>query len=243
MSQPKAIVIGASRGIGQGLFKKLASEGYDAYGTIRSEPTDDHTFQVDLNDSDAASVKKAASNLDSLDLLIVSGAIAHEAPYTDISPDEHRAFYNTNVIGPLAASQAFLPALKKGKQKTIVIISSLVGSTGFQLQNAHQPTDKQLPVPKGPYSATKAAVNQLGIGLYNELGSEGFSIILIHPGVVRTDMAVSFLKILESQPDSPIKAITVEESTNGIIDVVKSHIATGKSDIRLVSYDGTDMAT
>ncbi|KAE8224004.1 hypothetical protein CF319_g3037 [Tilletia indica] len=243
MSQPKAIVIGASRGIGQGLVKKLASEGYDAYGTIRSEPTDDHTFQVDLNDSDAASVKKAASNFDSLDLLIVSGALAYATTYSEISPDEHRAFYNTNVIGPLAAAQAFLPALKKGKQKTIVIISSLAGSTGFQLQNARQPADKKLPLGKGPYSATKAAVNQLGIGLYNELGSEGFSVMLIHPGVVRTDMAASFIKNLESKPDSPIKAITVEESANGIIDVVKSHIATGKSDIRLVSYDGTDMAT
>ncbi|KAE8233112.1 hypothetical protein CF326_g1846, partial [Tilletia indica] len=36
MSQPKALVIGASRGIGQGLVKKLLNEGYDTFSTLRS---------------------------------------------------------------------------------------------------------------------------------------------------------------------------------------------------------------
>ncbi|CAD6886125.1 unnamed protein product, partial [Tilletia controversa] len=179
MSQPKAIVIGASRGIGQGLVQKLAREGYEAFGTVRSEPKDDHTFKVDLTDPDAASVNAAASKFDSLDLLVVSGAIGDGNALTSISPDEHRNFYNTNVIGPLTAVQAFLPALRKGKQKTIVFVTSVLGSIGINIDNARRPVDQRILFLKSPYAATKAALNLLGIGLYSELSEEGFSIILI----------------------------------------------------------------
>ncbi|CAD6917267.1 unnamed protein product, partial [Tilletia controversa] len=105
MPRPKAIVIG----IGQGLVQTLAREGYEAFGTVRYLTTDDHTFRVDLNDPDAASVKSAASKMDNLDLLIVNAAIADNSPYIELQPEKHRAFYNTNVIGPLTAAQAFLP--------------------------------------------------------------------------------------------------------------------------------------
>ncbi|CAD6885749.1 unnamed protein product [Tilletia laevis] len=219
MSQPKAIVIGASRGIGQGLVQKLTRDGYEAFGTIRSEPKDDHTFQVDLTDADAASVKAAASNFDSLDLLIVSGAIYDGPAFASISPDEHRNFYNTNVVGPLTAAQAFLPALRKGKQKTIVFITSALASIGLSIDNARRPAGQRLPLPESPYSATKAALNLLGIGLYSELSEEGFSIILVHPGLVRTDMGSGLIEQLEKLgPHNPIPAITVDQSTDGILE-------------------------
>ncbi|KAE8213282.1 hypothetical protein CF327_g3195 [Tilletia walkeri] len=241
MSQPKAIVIGASRGIGQGLVQKLGREGYEAFGTIRSKPADDHTFQVDLNDLDASSVQKSASQFDSLDVLVVSGAIADEGSYLGLTPDKHRAFYNTNVVGPLTAAQAFLPALRKGQQKVIVFITSALGTLSLHLDNSKRPANQRLPVPEGPYSATKAAINLLGTGLYNELSEEGFSVLLIHPGLVRTDLANEMIERLEKLPSNPIPAITVDQSTDGILKVIKSHIDGGKSEVRHLNYDGTEL--
>ncbi|CAD6899113.1 unnamed protein product [Tilletia controversa] len=230
MSQPKAIAIGASRGkyIGQGLLQKLAREGYEAFGTIRSQPKDDHTFQVDLTDLDAASVKAAAANFDSLDLLIVSGAIAGDI---------------ANVVGPLTAAQAFLPALRKGKQKTIVFITSNLGSIGFNLDNARQPADERVPVPSSPYGATKTALNLIGISLYSELSAEGFSVLLVHPGLVRTDMTNGFLEVLEkASPANSIPALTIDESTDAIVKTVKAHIVSGKPDVKHLNYDGTELS-
>ncbi|KAE8239568.1 hypothetical protein A4X06_0g8197, partial [Tilletia controversa] len=232
-------VDGEDRGIGQGLVQTLAREGYEAFGTVRYLTTDDHTFRVDLNDPDAASVKSAASKMDNLDLLIVNAAIADNSPYIELQPEKHRAFYNTNVIGPLTAAQAFLPAMRKGKQKTIVFITSLVSNLALQLVNAQQPAEKRVPFSKGPYPATKAALNLLGIGLYNELSEEGFSVLLIHPGLVRTDMAALFIKRLGV--DSPFSVISVEESSDSIVGTIKSHIASGISDVRLLNYDGTEL--
>ncbi|KAE8241598.1 hypothetical protein A4X03_0g8122 [Tilletia caries] len=210
MSQPKAIAIGASRGkyIGQGLLQKLAREGYEAFGTIRSQPKDDHTFQVDLTDLNAASVKAAAANFDSLDLLI-----------------------------------AFLPALRKGKQKTIVFITSNLGSIGFNLDNARQPADERVPVPSSPYGATKAALNLIGISLYSELSAEGFSVLLVRPGLVRTDMTNGFLEVLEkASPANSIPALTIDESTDAIVKTVKAHIVSGKPDVKHLNYDGTELS-
>ncbi|CAD6950356.1 unnamed protein product, partial [Tilletia caries] len=185
----------------------------------------------------------AAANFDSLDLLIVSGAIAGDNALTTISPDDHRASLNNNVVGPLTAAQAFLPALRKGKQKTIVFITSNLGSIGFNLDNARQPADERVPVPSSPYGATKAALNLIGISLYSELSAEGFSVLLVHPGLVRTDMTNGFLEVLEkASPANSIPALTIDESTDAIVKTVKAHIVSGKPDVKHLNYDGTELS-
>ncbi|KAK0519528.1 hypothetical protein OC842_007425, partial [Tilletia horrida] len=243
MSAPTSIVIGASRGIGEGLVQKLSEAGYKSYGTVRSQPNNDTTFQVDMNDADAASMKAAAAKIDSLDVLIVNGAIASNESYLTLSPDRHREFYQTNVVGPLTAVQAFLPALQKGKHKTIVFLSSLVSSSPLQIRNARAPADEKAPLTKGPYSASKAALNFLGIGLYDELAEQGFSLLAFHPGLVRTDMAAGMIKKLEGMniTDPAFQPITVDQSASGIISAVRAHIAEGKSDLRFLNYDGSEM--
>ncbi|KAK0555006.1 hypothetical protein OC846_001863 [Tilletia horrida] len=242
MSQPKAIVIGASRGIGQGLVQKLKQAGYDTYRTVRSEPSDPKTFRVDLGDLDAESSKAAAANFETLDVLIVNAAIAGGGSYLDIDPQRHRDFYQTNVIGPVAAVQAFLPALRKGQQKMIVFISSKVAQTRFQLENARKPAEQRLPLSTGPYGATKAALNMVGVQLWNRISEEGFSVLMFHPGLVRTDMSTALVAWVDENPDrTSERAITVDESTAGVVQVIQASIAAGKPEFRFVQHDGEEL--
>ncbi|KAK0546825.1 hypothetical protein OC846_004355 [Tilletia horrida] len=238
MSQPTALVIGASRGIGKDLVKKLSAVGYDTYGTVRSHPSDSKTLQADLTDED--SLKAAATKIDTLDLLVLNGAIAEDEPYLKLDVQRHAEYYQTNVIGPLSAAAAFLPALRKGKQKTIVFITSLAGNAGMHKSFYAQPAKDRFPLPKGPYSATKAALNMAAVQLYAELEDEGFSVLLVHPGVVESDMGTEMIEKLKDMPPFPFPVISIDESATGIAKVIKSHIDAGKPEVRYYQYSGEE---
>ncbi|CAD6904029.1 unnamed protein product, partial [Tilletia controversa] len=226
------------------LLDKLAQAGYDTYGTVRTLPPatkpspSKALLQADLTDE--ASLRKAAEDLsktcgDGLDLLIISGATAGDEPYLEIETDRLLDYYNTNVIGPLRAIRAFLPALRSRSsspsaaagQRTIVIITSLASNAG-------------------PYGSSKAALNCLGIGLYTELEAEGFKVLLVHPGLVNTDMAQNMIKRVEDKfagGESPWKVLEVEESVGGIVDVVVREAGKkdGKPALKYVDWTGKDL--
>ncbi|KAE8212709.1 hypothetical protein CF327_g3684 [Tilletia walkeri] len=251
---PTALVVGASRGIGKALLSQLTQSGYDTYGTIRTSPSSQsNLFQADLTNasslSDAAEQfkKTRGGEEGSLDLLIVSGATAGDEPYLTLSPDRLMEYYDINVAGPLRAIHAFLPALRKSKGKTIVLISSLASNAGIRAKNAlTMPKEDRLPISTGPYGSSKAALNCLAIGLYTELEDEGFKIIVVHPGLVNTDMAQNMIKRLEEkfgEGGGPLKVLEVEESVSGIVDVVKKEAGKkdGKAVLRYVDWTGKDL--
>ncbi|CAD6893240.1 unnamed protein product [Tilletia laevis] len=262
--KPTALVVGASRGIGKALLDKLAQAGYDTYGTVRTLPPatkpspSKALLQADLTDE--ASLRKAAEDLsktcgDGLDLLIISGATAGDEPYLEIETDRLLDYYNTNVIGPLRAIRAFLPALRSRSsspsaaagQRTIVIITSLASNAGMRAKNALTlPIEDRLPISTGPYGSSKAALNCLGIGLYTELEAEGFKVLLVHPGLVNTDMAQNMIKRVEDKfagGESPWKVLEVEESVGGIVDVVVREAGKkdGKPALKYVDWTGKDL--
>ncbi|KAK0558342.1 hypothetical protein OC844_005222 [Tilletia horrida] len=244
MSKPTAVVVGASRGIGQALLSKLSEAGYETYGTARNPDSIAHSssakaiFRADLTDATSLSAAAAsfagARGAVALDVLVVCGATAGDEPYLDITPDRLLDFYNTNVVGPLRAVHAFLPSLRQGQgeggkesgQRTIVLLTSLASNVGMRASNAlTQPPEKRLPISTGPYGGTKAALNKLGIGLFSELEREGFRIVLVHPGLVNTDMAQAMIARVRARGDCPWTVIEVDESTEGIVKVIKD--ATG----------------
>ncbi|KAE8233111.1 hypothetical protein CF326_g1847 [Tilletia indica] len=252
---PTALVVGASRGIGKALLSHLSQAGYDTYGTIRTSPSSSsqsNLFQADLTDSSslteaAEQYKKTCGGEGSLDLLIVSGATMSDELYLTLSPDRLMEYYDINVAGPLRAIHAFLPALRQSKEKTIVLISSLASNAGIRAKNAlTMPKEDRLPISTGPYGSSKAALNCLAIGLYTELEDEGFKIIVVHPGLVNTDMAQNMIKRLEEkfgQGGGPWKVLEVEESVSGIVDVVKKEAGKkdGKAVLKYVDWTGKDL--
>ena len=106
---------------------------------------------------------------------------------SNVSLDEVRAVWETNVFGVLAVHQAMLPLLRESSDARIVNVSSRVGSLS-ENSNPDIPYHKVF----GPvYSASKAALNAMTLAIMVELESTGIKVNLVSPAPPRrTSMAM-----------------------------------------------------
>ncbi|KAK0549018.1 hypothetical protein OC846_004241 [Tilletia horrida] len=257
MSKPTALVIGASRGIGQTLVQQLTEAGYETYATVRfktgSTEQNARIFEADLKD--ASSLSSAAQQLEAsvhgLDLLVICGATAGDASYLTMDPERALEFFDINCVGTIRAVQAFLPALRKqapsdGKapHKTIAILTSLASNAGMRAENAlKQPVEARMPISTGPYGASKAALNVIGIGLYSELEPEGFKVLHFHPGLVNTDMAQPMIARLSSLDQDKVPWTVIErgDSAKGIVQVIQTAVQASGPSLKYVDWTGKDL--
>ena len=188
----KAVVItGASTGIGEAAAKYLAKEGFKVYGSVR-KPEDGARLKkeiggnfepliFDVTDEKAVheAAKKVRADLNGQTLagLVNNAGIAVPGPFLQTSLDKWRKQFETNVIGLVAATQAFAPLLGadlslKGEPGRIVMISSVAGKRGNPFA--------------GPYSASKHAVEGLSESLRREMLLFGIDVVVIGPGPIKT---------------------------------------------------------
>lgn len=185
----RALVTGASRGIGAAIALALADKGADvavtyerssdrAADVIRAvEAKGRRGLAIQANSADPAAIKRsvdeAAAALGGLDILVNNAAIALYSPVAEISVDTIDALLAVNVRSPLLAAQAAIPYLKSGGR--IVTIGSggadrIVGHTGTV------------------YYMTKSALQSFTRGLAQELGPRDITVNLVQPGSTDTDM-------------------------------------------------------
>lgn len=206
--QAVTLIVGASRGIGAEFVKQIAQShpSNKVIATVRSPRSFDQanveTLELDINCPD--SVEAAATKVERLDTLIVSAAIGSDEFLLTTSEERFREYMDTSILAPFRVVKAFLPALRAGKSKKIILLSSLSGSLAKQ-KGARWGQ-------RGPYAVTKAAVNMLAVQFDNELRDDGFTVIPIHPGWVATDMGNAFAE----------GAFPVDESVTGMIKVIES---------------------
>jgi NAD(P)-dependent dehydrogenase (short-subunit alcohol dehydrogenase family) len=182
---PTVLITGANRGIGLEAARQFAAKGYKVIGTAR-DPADakDLSAVADrvepLDVTDAASVAALANRLQGvpIDILVNNAGVFDRKDVTidkvDFAMMEQTLAVNT--MGPLRVTQALLPNLRAGKRRTIVSISSQLGSI--------EKSDGRWYA----YRASKAALNQINKTLSVELAPEGFTCVVLHPGWVRTDL-------------------------------------------------------
>jgi NAD(P)-dependent dehydrogenase (short-subunit alcohol dehydrogenase family) len=183
----KAVITGASRGLGRALAAGLAAAGYAvvvdarngealrvAASDIRAGlPGADVTaVPGDVTDPGHRSVLRAAAG--EIDLLVNNAGTLGAAPLpamADYPPDELRAAFEANVIAPVALIQLFLPALRErgGAVLNITSDAAVEPYAGW-----------------GGYGAAKAALEQAS----NVLAAEETAIRVwwVDPGDLRTDM-------------------------------------------------------
>ena len=187
----KSIVItGATTGIGRDAVLALASKGHHVIATGRSlaalekvkrEATDGHVDCVQLDVNNDESIASAVATIDGLtgnrgiDVLINNAGFMTPSPLAELSDQDLRAQFNTNVFGLMAVTRAFLPRMFERKAGRILNISSVSG---------------RFPAPLvGAYHATKYAVEALSDALRMELHAFGIKVVVIEPGTIRTEFA------------------------------------------------------
>src|ERR1700727_2046748 len=185
----RALVTGASRGIGAAIAVELAREGADVAITyeksadlaaevvraIRDHGRKGVAIQADSADVTAvqASTEKTVRELGGLDILVNNAGILRVGGLKDNSIADIDALLDVNVRSPIVASKAALAHLGKGG-RIITIASSFAD---------------RVPAPVlTVYSATKSALVAFTKGLARELGPQEITVNLVQPGSIDTDM-------------------------------------------------------
>ena len=207
-----AIVTGAGHGIGRGHALELARQGAkvvvnDLGGSVRGEgagrAADETVALIEKEGGTAVSnfgdvsnyeqaaelIKQAVDTFGKLDILINNAGIL-----LDTFPGPNRTSsttrdllmktFETNVLAPVALTQALLPLLKKSDAGRIVNLSSILGSLTLH-------ATKGSPIYNAKtfaYDTSKAALNSFTIHLAHELADTKIKVNSAHPGWVKTDM-------------------------------------------------------
>jgi 3-oxoacyl-[acyl-carrier protein] reductase len=185
----RALVTGASRGIGAGIAKTLAAEGaavaitYEKSGDRAAEVVREiealgrRAVAIKADSADVAavqaSVDKAAAELGGLDILVNNAGILRVGDLKDLSLADIDAILNVNVRSPIVASKAALAHLGKGGR--IITIGSLFA--------------ERVPASVvSVYAGSKSALVAFTKGLARELGPKEITVNLVQPGSIDTDM-------------------------------------------------------
>jgi NAD(P)-dependent dehydrogenase (short-subunit alcohol dehydrogenase family) len=195
-----AVVTGSSSGIGYETSLALAREGFRTYATMRNlekgsgiksvsdkENLPLKLMQLDVTDD--ASVSKAVQSIVSdsgrIDVIVNNAGYGLVGAFEDLSLDEIKQQYETNFFGVVRVTQAVIPVMRKQKSGKIINISSGAGRFGYPGGSA--------------YVSTKFAMEGLSESLSYELDPFGIKVILVEPGVIRTNFGNGMVVAKKSQ--------------------------------------------
>lgn len=205
-----ALVTGANQGIGLQIAKDLVAQGFTVLVGSRNFQRGEaaakevgpnaHAFQLDVTDqaSITAAAGRVRNEFGRLDVLIQNAAISNTNKLpgqsveeyakttrpSNVSLDEMRAVWDTNVFGVLALYQAMLPLLRETPGARIVNVSSGAGS----LTRNSDPAFAYRSIFGPAYPASKTALNALTIAMAIELEPEGIKVNAVSPGFVKTNL-------------------------------------------------------
>jgi NAD(P)-dependent dehydrogenase (short-subunit alcohol dehydrogenase family) len=227
---PTVLVTGANRGLGLEFIKQYSQAGWNVLGTCR-----DLTSAVEASNladvapnielyplevTDAESIAALADTLAgrAIDLLILNAGVMPPTAQTlgDLEAEAFLHAMNVNVVAPVMMIQAFRPHVVSSDRKTIVGMSSILGSIAGN-------TDGGL----YSYRASKAALNAVVRSAANDLRRDGVTVIAMHPGWVQTDMG------------GENATITTAVSISGMRKVIEGLSSSDSG--RFLVYDGSEL--
>ncbi len=206
-TQPIALVTGANQGVGNEIAKALAANGYIVYVGSRKQENGEkaaaeigkNAKAIQLDVTQEQSIHTAIARIENeyghLDLLVNNAGISHggTAPKSpeelmstgravNVSLDEVRTVWETNVFGVIAVTQAALPLLRKSSAARIVNISSGLGSLSW----ISDPTCWAREHFGIVYAASKTALNAVTLAFALELEKENIKVNATSPGYTAT---------------------------------------------------------
>jgi NAD(P)-dependent dehydrogenase (short-subunit alcohol dehydrogenase family) len=218
------LITGANRGIGLSLVKNYLAQGWQVHATYRSEKSSQDLLELEgdnltchpLDVTDYQGLSEFANALPALDVLLNNAGYYGPKGYgfgnTDI--DEWRKVFEINTIAPLKLVEALFPNLQRGQLKKIACLSSKVGSMTENTSGGGY-----------IYRSSKAALNSVVKSLSNDLSSQNFTVLALHPGWVQTEMG------------GPNALIDTQTSAAGLVEVIESADISRSGEF--INYDGT----
>jgi len=206
-----AIVTGSSSGIGFETSLALAREGYFTYATMRDTTKSNKIKEIaqkenlkinvlELDVDDEKSVKSAIAQIldqkQRIDVLVNNAGWGLWGCVEDVSIDEFKEQFETNFFSIIRLIQEVAPAMRKQGSGTIVNVSSVVGRIGFPASPA--------------YISSKFALEGLSESLRFEFAPFGVDVIIIEPGVIKTNFMKNMKMAKKSELDTVYKDITTK---------------------------------
>jgi len=196
-----ALVTGANKGIGFAIARMLGKRNFivwlgcrdqgrgdGAASKLREAGIDARLVMLDVTSDE--SVRTAAARVceetPALDVL-VNNAGMNFGPPPDVSGepiDQLRAMFETNALGPVRVTQAFLPLLRKSEAARVVMMSTGLGSHARTME----PTSENWTVGFAGYCASKSALNMFALKFAKELMADGIKVNIVDPGLTDTDL-------------------------------------------------------
>ncbi|WP_089950231.1 SDR family NAD(P)-dependent oxidoreductase [Lentzea xinjiangensis] len=187
LENQKALVTGATSGIGRAIAVRFAQEGATVYVTGRRAELGKETVELveqaggtahlvvaDIGDLD--DVRRLAREVGDVDVLVNNAAIFPFSPTPDQPVETYDKIFDVNVRGAYFLTSALVPAMVAKGRGVIVNVSSVAGQIGSATGSV--------------YHASKAAMDGLTRSWAVEFGAAGVRVNSVAPGPIRTDAAV-----------------------------------------------------
>ncbi len=220
---PTLFITGGNRGIGFGVVRILAKNGWKIHATCRWPAQADSLnelariypdrvviHQLELQDFPRIQRLGEALRSESIDVLLNNAGVMNTAQqrydpaltiqdfgHTDV--DDWTRVFLVNVVAPMKLAEALVESVARSEKKMIISMTSVMGSVRLNTTGRWH-----------HYRTSKAALNQMMRGMASELRPRGITCFPLHPGSVRTDMNFS------------AAPLSIEESAAGIVNVIEN---------------------
>lgn len=211
----RALIVGASRGLGLGLAGEHLKRGWHVTATARDDRSALETLAagagdrlvletVDIGKPDTVTALARRLEGQTFDLLFLNAGImaGRGVALGEVADGDIVNIFLTNAINPIRVADVLLPRVAKGG--TVAFMSSILGSIGTNEDGRAE-----------LYRASKAALNSLIRSFRARHAPADLTVLAVHPGVVRTAMG---------GPSAPLDIAT---SITGVTDMLEKRHGTG----------------
>ena len=181
IGRSRALIVGSNRGIGLELTRRVAARGDEVLAACREASPELTSLGVeviegvDVREDAGVARLVAALGERELDVAVVVAGILARVDLEALDFDRVREQFEVNALGPLRVAAGLRPRLKRGSK--LALITSRMGSLADNTSGGHY-----------GYRMSKAALNMAGRSLSVDLRADDVTVLLLHPGFVRTEM-------------------------------------------------------
>jgi len=238
-----AVVTGSSTGIGFETSLLLSRNGFYTYATMRnlnksqrindvakSENLPLKVLQLDVTDDRSVkdAIKQIKDESSRIDILVNNAGYGVMGAVEDLSLEEFKSQFETNFFGVIRVTKEVIPIMRNQGSGNIINVSSVGGKIGIPLNSA--------------YISSKFALEGLSESIRYELEQFGIDVILIEPGVVKTNFFENADVIINNNTGNKTSVYSqlTQKLFEGFEPMLKSNSSSLSSDVAEVIYQAIE---